>query len=212
MMTFSTLMLAALTSASLQRSPTQALVQEEHLRSQLMRSELTSLSESEKSKVLLEHARIGRELKEVFGFAWGQAFTNYQFRATVTNANAAQQSIFILPKPALGFSEFRPLVTEETLCGICLRRTLDGEFSEEALRATQDETRTNLSSQLGLQPEDVLLSTNGIRHAWRFSFEHWNKALVLRISDEEMVASLLRAAEERRRAEREVKKESETAK
>jgi len=209
MITFAALMFAVLASSNLQRLPTEAFVQEEHMRDRLTRSELANFSEAEKAKILLEHARVGQDLKETFGFAWGGAFTNYDFQAVSTNANATEQSRFALPRPVFGFSEFRPLVVEETLYGVCLRRTIDGLFSEWAREAEQEATRTNLCMRFGLLQEDFLRSTNGVRHAWRFSFEHWNEALVLRISDEELMMALLRAAEERRRAAREVKKEVE---
>jgi len=212
MMTFATIMLAALSSASLQRSSAEALVQEENKRTQLMRSQLATLSEEEKGKIVREHQRVGRELKEMLGFAVGQAFTNYDFRAVGTNASPTVRSRFVLPASALGFPEFRPLVTEGTVWGVCLLRPFEGEFAEADRRTVQGETRTNLCARLGLEPEDVRVSTNGVRHAWRFSFEHWNEALVLRISDEEQWAALLRAADERRRSAREVKKETEMVK
>ena len=198
-MTIFTLMLAATMTVGLQKAATLMTGQQGMASFVRGESAYAGLAPEEADRRRAEHERLGKSLAETLGFAIGETFDSYEFKSATTNAN------YVLPRPALGFAEFQPFVTDGKLCGLYLKRDAgkdeDGEYSDELFDAELMTSRTNLAAVLSLQTNNLSVAANGVPHVWRISYEKWRTFLVLRICDEELSWNIALAAEQRRVSE-----------
>lgn len=202
------LLLAALNASGLMRSPNQINQRDGISLEKLSKSALDGLPEEERQSQLAEHDRVGRELADLFGFAFGKNLGEYGFESAVERVENPAYPILRLPKPALGFTRFRPLLVTQRLCGVLLDRPLppseDEEARQMAFAAADFTVMTNLAAHVGLSTNNLALATNGVPHVWRISFERWRENQILRINDGELACSFVRAlkaeAEARERA------------
>lgn len=194
----SVVLLAATTAAGTLGSPTQINQRDGINLEKLSKSALDGLSEEDRTVRWAEHERVGREITDELGFEFGKTMAEYGFSRTSDQPDDPAHPVYQLPKPFLGFAEFRPVLVLERMCSVLLTRPMPPLEHEEdrqaAFLAANLEVTTNLVSVLGLSTNSLAVSTNDVPHLWRISLERWRDTQVLRIGDPELVSRLVREA------------------
>lgn len=198
-------LVAAMNASGLITSPTQINQRDGVNLEKLSKSALDGLAEEEKARRWAEHERVGRDLADVLGFKFGAPLAEYGFKLAAEQPDDPAYPVYDLAQPTVGFTQFRPLLLFDKLCGVLLTRPLppseDEEARQAAFAAADYAVRTNLATVVGLSTNNLAVATNGVPHVWRITLERWRQTHVLRIGDGELMAQLVRAA----KAEKEAK-------